>query len=226
MDPRWKATVERFLAEDGEGPTTHEDCSWSVSVNCTLKSISNLLRDAPADFETAYWGRDAMIDDTSNDVDDESSFGVEDCAAERAVVGWLDHWQAGLDATLTVYPTRKAYEAGLRKEIASTRENDPCEEDDESEAEAYNDYLADLWTCANSDPTLRGEFALPSGGLVLLGDTYADKTDRERLFALLKELEVAAVASREFVDSVGALYNRENCVSVFGVHGVIQFMDD
>lgn len=88
-----------------------------------LTNEHRLLADAPAPFTSRHHGREPMFDSSGEDVDDESTCGVEASDQGRAVLSWSDDRQAGFTGMLTVYPSVEEYRQGLEAAIAESRES-------------------------------------------------------------------------------------------------------
>lgn len=148
IDDRWQPTLLLFQENEGEPPTTHPDGRWSIRVPLTSATLAELLARTPCEFESHWSGREPMLDASGADVDDETTYGVWSCEAERAIVAWSEHWQAGVSVTLTVYPTEAGYRDGMIEARASFADaaEDPSHEED------YLEYMAER-ALAEGDPT-------------------------------------------------------------------------
>ena len=122
IESQWNRVIEAFGAEDGDPPRQRPDGRWSVSVSGAITSLGRLLSGSPGEFRQPAFDRVPMFDGCGQDVDDESTGGVLANADACAIVQWSDHFQAGLTATLTVYPSAEAFAEALEGALSSHRE--------------------------------------------------------------------------------------------------------
>ncbi len=123
----WSLVRADFVDAGSDDVPGDDRATWSMSVSFSLSNSSRLLARAPVPFTSRFSGRDPMYDGTGEDVDDESTFGIEANDEARALLTWSDHWQAGLTATLIVYATREEFERGLDEAMECFRD---CEFED------------------------------------------------------------------------------------------------
>lgn len=133
----WSPLLADFAAAGADPVVRHED-GWSLSLYCALTSAPRLLAHAPAAFTERASGREPLYDHTGEDVDDETVSGVSASDEALSILTWVDHWQAGLCATLAVYDQRAAYESALCE--AGAPDDDP-----DADLELDPDQLADSW---------------------------------------------------------------------------------
>ena len=67
----WSETIERF----GDTPRFDDSGSWSIAVDCSMKTIGELLAAAPAGFLSEV-SNTPLIDGSAQEVDVEASHGV------------------------------------------------------------------------------------------------------------------------------------------------------
>ena len=105
----WSEVIEAF----GEEVVTDTDGSWSVSVEYDMRDVEALLRGAPCAFTTDEFAQEELQDQFGQGVDIELECGRLVSHDGLAVVDYSDDWQAGVSATLTVFPNREALARAL-----------------------------------------------------------------------------------------------------------------
>lgn len=125
LSPAWTDVAAAF----GNDAESHPDGSWSISCNYSMVGLRELLARAPCSFRPEG-SHDDWMNDGTGDVEIECSSGILVSPEARAIVEWSEHWQAGLSATLLIYPTEELYHHALRQAKAGMRELDDDENDD------------------------------------------------------------------------------------------------
>ena len=128
----WVPVATAFKEAFGVVDGRHDgDGSWSLDLSFGLSDVRALLRDAPVTFTavgTAQdWWHDAHL---------ESESGTLIAREGRAVVAWLDHFSAGVSATLHVCTTDERYELLLGEMHRAQEGNDEDAESDGDDVDA------------------------------------------------------------------------------------------
>ena len=115
--PELAELVSAFEQEDGR-LKAHPDGSWSIAIECSMAPLYRLMASTQTAFEAVVFDEVELVDGYGQAIDVECASGVLMNQAQRAVLVWQDHWQAGLFATLTVYADEQSFARSLSLQAA------------------------------------------------------------------------------------------------------------
>jgi hypothetical protein len=108
--------MARAFARAGARPPRRVfDGGFAIELACGMVDLAELLASAPRAFETERVEEAPLVDATGSDVDIEQTTGLVVCPPLRAAVAYIDHWQAGLFATLTVFGTQRGFDDAMTR---------------------------------------------------------------------------------------------------------------
>ena len=114
MPAPWSKAFAAIAEREGIDPASQGvDGTWWLSVDCALSSVGSLLAMLPAELELAHEDAEEMFDDTGAGVDWESISRVLVSRCDRVILSTVEHWQAGLCASLSLYGSVKAFDEAL-----------------------------------------------------------------------------------------------------------------
>lgn len=103
-----------------ELPQLSLDGTWVTRCTASMAPLERVLSHLPGTYSLADARSDDQHEATGTGDDGDSDRGVFSCDAERAIVTYMDHWQAGLFAAVATYATDARYREALASASTST----------------------------------------------------------------------------------------------------------
>jgi hypothetical protein len=130
LTPSWREAFVRLAAEQRSslpsplvGQGAREPCGWSATIDGSMSSASAIVAALPGSWELDCYEEEELLDAAGEGIDLEWTAELWIAEDERAIFACVDHWQAGLIGTLTVF----ADEAAFSEMRATLRERDRSE---------------------------------------------------------------------------------------------------
>jgi hypothetical protein len=112
LTPSWREAFRRLAAEQrASAPTALSANAWSVTIDGSMSSASAVVAALPGEWELDRYEEEELIDAAGEGIDLEWTSELWIAAGERAIFACVDHWQAGLIGTVTVFSDEAAFSA-------------------------------------------------------------------------------------------------------------------
>jgi hypothetical protein len=112
LTPTWKEAFRRLAAEQrASAPTALSANAWSVTIDGSMSSASAVVAALPGDWELDRYEEEELLDAAGEGIDLEWTSELWVAEGERAIFACVDHWQAGLIGTVTVFSDEAAFSA-------------------------------------------------------------------------------------------------------------------
>jgi len=112
LTPQWRQAFHRLAAEQrASAPTALSPNAWSVTIDGSMSSASAVVAALPGEWELDRYEEEELVDAAGEGIDLEWTSELWIAERERAIFACVDHWQAGLIGTVTVFADEAAFSA-------------------------------------------------------------------------------------------------------------------
>jgi hypothetical protein len=110
LTPAWREALDRLRVEQPIlVPKSDPRALHAIAIEGSMSSASAIVAGFPGTWELDRYEEEELVDATGEGIDLEWTSEVWVCAQEHAIFACIDHWQAGLFGTLTLFADRASF---------------------------------------------------------------------------------------------------------------------